>query len=176
VDLSAYWGTDASSGLSEEDREGEGEEGVGEEEGGEEEGGEEEGGEEEEEEEGGEEEEEGELVGFKGVDMQTGEVYWDDEEAVFGIGEVSGGPGEGAEVVAQQVDGLAKTEEMVRDENADGDDEAAEGGSALGAATEDVAEPLSAQVSAVQAEIAPAQDDTLLAQKKSWLGSLGGLF
>lgn len=147
VDLSAYWGAAAPafSGLSEGD--GDGEDGEG----------------------------EGELVGFQGVDMQTGEVHWDDEEAVFGIGEVSGGPGEGAEPPSQQLEELAQPDEAVRDENTDGDDEAAEGGSALGAATggEGAAEFLSAQVNAVQPEIAPG---ALLAQKKSWLGSLVGLF
>ena len=75
-----------------------------------------------------EEEEEGELVGFIGVDMQTGEVYWDDEDAAFGSGEISGGPAEGAEVAAQRVEGLAKSEESsVLDQNAGGDDDAAEG-------------------------------------------------
>ena len=120
-----------------------------------------------------EEEEEGELVGFQGVDMQTGEVHWDDEEAVFGIGEVSGGPGEGAEAPSQQAGGLAQPGEAVRDQNVDGDDEAAEGGSALGAATAgEAAEFLSAQANA-QPEMAPSAS---LEQKKSWIGSLGGLF
>ena len=121
-----------------------------------------------------EEEEEGELVGFQGVDMRTGEVHWDDEEAVFGIGEVSGGPGEGAEAPSQQVEGLAQPDEAVRDENVDGDDEAAEGGSALGAAPSPpvAAEFLAAQANA-QPDMAPGAS---LEQKKSWLGSLGGLF
>jgi hypothetical protein len=164
VDLSAYWGAPTSSDLSEGDGEGgEGkEEGMGE-----------------------GEEEEGELVGFKGVDMQTGEVVWDDDEAVFGIGEVSGGPGEGAEVVAQQVQGLAKAEGTARDENVDGDDEATEGGSALGAANggvatgmdggEEGAEFVSAQHAGEQ-DMALQDGASSLEQKKSWLGSLGGLF
>lgn len=153
VDLSGYWGAAAPgfSGLSEGD--GEGDEGMG--------------------------EQEGELVGFQGVDVQTGEVHWDDEEAVFGIGEVSGGPGEGAEPPSQQAGGLARPDEAVRDENTDGDDEAAEGSSALGAATagEGAAAFLSAQGNAVQPEMARAQDGgASLAQKKRWIGSLAGLF
>jgi hypothetical protein len=118
----------------------------------------------------------GELVGLKGVDPQTGEVVWDDEEAIFGTGEVSGGPDEGAEVEAQQVEGDAKPDGTARDENADGDDEAAEG--VVGAVkhlestatVDDVAENAPAQYSAQQDEALP------LTQRKGWIGSLGGFF
>ncbi|OSS52408.1 hypothetical protein B5807_01958 [Epicoccum nigrum] len=118
----------------------------------------------------------GELVGLKGVDPQTGEVVWDDEEAIFGTGEVSGGPDEEAEVEAQQVEGDAKPDGTARDENADGDDEAAEG--VVGAVkhlestatVDDVAENAPAQYSAQQDEALP------LAQRKGWIGSLGGFF